>query len=36
MEILDAYLLEPAGLHDAGDTRHIVAVTLLICILSTA
>src|SRR5262245_63974981 len=29
IEILDANLLEPAGLHDAGDTGRIVAVTLI-------
>src|SRR5262245_34769690 len=29
VEILDANLLEPAGLHDAGDTGRIVAVTLI-------
>src|SRR5436190_633167 len=29
IEVLDAHLLEPAGLHDAGDTGRIVAVTLI-------
>ena len=28
IEILDAHLLEPAGLHDTGDAGRIVAVTL--------
>jgi hypothetical protein len=29
IEILDANLLEPAGLHDAGDAGRIVAITLI-------
>src|SRR5437660_7452492 len=29
IEVLDAHLLEPAGLHDAGDAGSIVAVTLI-------
>src|SRR5262245_32891731 len=29
IEVLDTYLLKPAGLHDAGDTRRIIAVTLI-------
>src|SRR5947209_19391727 len=29
IEVLDAHLLKPAGLHDAGDASRIVAVTLI-------
>ena len=29
IEVLDAHLLKPAGLHDAGDAGRIVAVTLI-------
>jgi hypothetical protein len=29
IEILDANLLEPAGLHDAGDAGRIIAVALI-------
>src|SRR5207244_7663459 len=29
IEVLDAHLLKPAGLHDAGDAGRVVAVTLI-------
>jgi hypothetical protein len=29
IDILDAHLLKPAGLHDAGDPRSIIAIALI-------